>query len=261
MDQAGIETEAALAIVGDDPAGLADEMATLAELGPWRLAPVEARQIRDMYFDTPEGDLARRMVSLRLRQVNGVTRMTIKADVPTSTAVSGVKVRFELERDWSADTWAAARRACADHGAIWKDMTMAPYAEEALQTLAAAGLSLVQSRATYRRPRQIMSDDGQVGELVIDRVRYAFPQGEVCHYEIEIELAPDQGLATLTGLVGALMGRYGEHLVPWPLAKLTFGAKLGQLLADGALRPWLRADGTIKPLLYKALGASSGPLG
>ena len=71
--QDNLEVELKLSVIGDDPDALLDEVAALRQLGGMRLEPADDHQLRDVYWDLPDGGLRARHLSLRLRQIDDRT--------------------------------------------------------------------------------------------------------------------------------------------------------------------------------------------
>jgi inorganic triphosphatase YgiF len=64
------EVELKLTVVGDDPDGLLDAVATLDRLGEYELGPVRRHRLRDVYWDTPEKRLREHGLTIRLRRMD-----------------------------------------------------------------------------------------------------------------------------------------------------------------------------------------------
>ena len=89
-----LEVELKLSVIGDDPDALLDEVAELRQLGSLRLGPADDHQLRDIYWDLPDGSLRTRRLSLRLRQIDDRTVFTAKGGTSNS---DGLFRRYELE--------------------------------------------------------------------------------------------------------------------------------------------------------------------
>src|SRR5712691_9312817 len=92
------EVEAAVIIRSENPGLVAGRLARLAKLGSYRLLKERTVHIRDRYFDTPAGDLGKRRVALRIREVDGARLITVKAD---SFRQGSTTSRLEIEDAWS----------------------------------------------------------------------------------------------------------------------------------------------------------------
>jgi len=255
---ASLEVEASLLICGPNPQAIADEVAALEQLGSYLLQRRPERRIRDIYLDTPRRSLSARALSLRLREVNDILKMTLKGGAPGSE--SGLKVRSELERDWEDDALTAMLAELARHGVHLKPSRPMGNMADPLEVLKAHGLTIIQERATYRRVRDVVPTHPRSGppaaEFVIDAVSFRFPQRDIRHYEVEIELAADQDRSLLRQLVASLQGIFAGRLCPWSLPKLTLGLRLEALLRQGRLRGLIAQDGTLTPAAYRLIAAA-----
>ena len=61
------EVESTLIIVSDDPQKVTQNLSRLTELVGLNLVPEAPKDIRDLYFDTPDHQLENELLSLRLR--------------------------------------------------------------------------------------------------------------------------------------------------------------------------------------------------
>ena len=248
------EVEASLAIVAGDPEAVAAELAGLRELGRYRLLPRPEKRIRDIYLDTPDGQLLRHLVSVRLRESNDKVLVTLKGDDPSAGA--GIKVRRELELPWSEDALAQVLAALAGDGIRLLDE---PTEREAspLARLIARGLVVVQERSTRRAVRDVVAAEdataAPLAEMVIDRVHFGAAGRTIRHSEVEIELKAGQDRALIGEMQETLCALLPGRLLPWSVAKLTLGMWLERMLAQGALEPYLAADGRLLPEAYPAI--------
>lgn len=251
------EVEASLAIAALDPGAVVKKLAGLRWLGGYRLAPRPLRRICDTYVDTPELELARHLVSLRLRRTNDELALTLKGDDPSAGA--GIKVRRELELPWSEE---ALQRVWAELAGYGVRLPAEPARREGapLARLRQRGLGVLQERSTRRLAREVVSAaEGAepLAELVIDRVDFTFQGRTIRHREVEIELKAGQERSLVGELAAALAAKAPGALLPWSVPKLALGLWLERLLAAGALDRWLAPDGALLPEAYPALLAQA----
>lgn len=244
------EIELALVICAPQPQRIVDKLGALTELGSYSLRPAEDKAICDIYVDTPDGALGTRQLSLRVRQVNGRERLTLKGG---AEAVSGLKVRRELELDYEPEALLAIRAELEREGVHFPAAEMAFRQEGALAALRSWGLVVIQERRNSRQAREVTTDGAIVAEMTLDAVTFCFRGPPIRHYEIEIELKPGVSPQAAREVAELLRARFPDSLRPWTVAKLTLGMWLERLQAEGKLARYLRADGTLAPDVYEAM--------
>src|SRR5438552_18565194 len=109
------ETELKLAA---HDAQVLEAVADLRTLAGYALRPHPEHQIRDQYWDTPQGVLSARRLSLRLRSQDGAPIFTVKR---AATVDDGLFRRRETELSASRQTWAQIRAELAAEGARLRD--------------------------------------------------------------------------------------------------------------------------------------------
>src|SRR3712207_2252851 len=163
------EVELKLTVVGDDPDGLLDAVATLDSLGDYGLGLVRRHRLRDVYWDTPRRRLREHGLTLRLRRMDDQLLFTAKGG---TDAKDGLFRRYELERPATFENWHVVRTALAAGGVdldgfAARDGTPAEW-------MACCGLIVTQDRTTDRSTRELVDDDRVVGELALDRTTFRY---------------------------------------------------------------------------------------
>lgn len=230
------EVEAALLVWSEHAEELLRRIAGLSELGPYPLRGDSTERIRDIYFDTPEGELGLQRIALRARMIDGEQLLTLKAD---SHREGSSADRLEIEALWSWSTLSAAWEELRGRGLLLSAPSpplLHREVSEPRAELAQLRLHPVQERETTRETRSVIdpADGTDLAELDLDSVEYVFGDGRARLHEVEIE-ARKTG-ADLDAIVNALRGRFSE-LVPWPYSKLATGKAIERGLAEGVLRP------------------------
>jgi inorganic triphosphatase YgiF len=251
MSEHAREVEGVLLVTADDQAAAGDRVAALEAVDRFRLRPLPARRIRDVYVDTDDGALAGARVAFRLREQDGRPLLTLKADAVRSELASE---RLELEAPWSADALRVALEELARRGV---ELPIPAEVGEPLADLAALGLHPTQTRETTRVPRDVVERDapgaGPVAELTLDDVAYQLPAGTARLLEVEVEAKGSGGMETVQSVLGALADRFPDDLRPWPYGKLATGRAVEQLLADGRLEGLLDRDDRVRPAAHNLL--------
>lgn len=247
------ERELALVAVSDAPDRVADQVAALSSLGPYRLDPRPEQRLRDRYLDTADGSLARRQLALRLRELDGAPLLTLKADAGGG-GEDGAFERFELELPWSPAALAQVAAELARRGIVLD--ARAAEGDEPDLALRAAGLEIAQERETVRRPRDVRAQARRpvLAELAVDAVAFLLAGGRVRVVEVEVEARSDD--ADLSA-IARLLEEVAPALEPWPTGKLALGRAIELGLAAGRLRA--RADGTLPVAAYEGLRTGGAP--
>jgi inorganic triphosphatase YgiF len=244
------ERETTLAIVSEDPARVADEIAGLEEIAGFRLAPRRDERIHDVYFDTPERDLRARRLALRIRRVDARTSVALKG--PERIEEGGATSRSELEGPPSEEFLerVAARLRRQDVAVSFASRG------DVATTLRGAGLSPVQDRETHRRRRGVVPSrevaSRPLAEMAVDAVVYRLADGPIRHHEIEIEAIGPSGVEAIGQVAAALRQRRDAALRPWPYGKLATGLALEELAREGVLTPGhAGVEGALDPETYR----------
>jgi inorganic triphosphatase YgiF len=245
-----IEIEGSLAVVGQSRAALLLEVAGLRTVAGYALQARPDQEIHDIYYDTEDSDLIERSLSVRLRTVNGESRVTLKANSPAE-GTPQVKVRAEIELPWSME---ARDRILGELALRGLDLTCRrPHdaGDPAAAHLRAWGLVPIQDRETARLVRVLVdpsAPDEDLAEMALDTVTYHLGAKSPVHREIEVELIGSRDAALIIEVAAWLIESYPGRLLQWSLAKLTLGVILQRLVADG-----LVGDEEIATEAYEAI--------
>jgi inorganic triphosphatase YgiF len=179
-------------LLADEEACL-DRILALPAIGGLRVISRAELDQSDVYFDTPERDLAASRGSLRIRTAGDARRFTLKS----GAVVDGRSVRTEIEEPAGSarlQDWVAALQA----------------SRGILPGLVPARLAPVLEIHNRRSLVELAGDGEVLIELAADRVRFAGPRGEIRELELELELKSggERAEAELAAAAGWLRERY-----------------------------------------------------
>jgi inorganic triphosphatase YgiF len=247
------EYESTLAVVSDAPAEIRAEIAALSCLGRHEVVHADLVRIRDVYLDTPSGDLRIKHWALRLRFTRGSVSFALKGPA-TRTAWGGIE-RPELDAPWSREAPYRITRTLTDHG-IPFDLRRSPGIDmPPVEALKRAGLLTIQQRETIREVKRVIgtSSRSPIAELALDGVSYYFGKQEVRHIEVEIEAKDLASAQEAKEVTEYLLALFPSALRPWDYGKLATGLALQDLLKAGDLAEMIRPDHYLKPSAYRLL--------
>jgi triphosphatase len=225
--QDNYEVELKLTVTGDDPDALLDEIAALTSLGGVRLADLKEHQLRDIYWDLPDGGLRAAKLSLRLRNIDDRQVFTIKGGASSS---EGLFRRYELEVPATLENWHEVRAVLTSEGV---QLGGGVAGESADGWIRAAGLLPTQDRSTRRTAiHAYTAEQGNqpLAELALDRTRFNLGRVLVDYWEIEIEELGEHGDEIPHTLGQALLEKYPDRLEPSTMGKYSRGLRLEQEL-------------------------------
>lgn len=247
------EVEATLAVTSETPAEVAERLAELDGVGPYRFEWHGADELRDLYLDTPSGELRALGLALRLRRTDDGWRITLKG--PARPASGGAVKRSELELEWSP---AGFRRVLEELRGSGVELPDAPSQHsgsspaDPVEALGDAGFVVIQDRRTRRRRARVPAEGagggGTLAWLVVDTVHFRDASGRaVRHREVEIEATASAPEGLPGDVAGQLRRRFGDSLRPWEHPKLATGAALAEI------EPPVGPDGDLRPGAYDRL--------
>ncbi|MFQ6026972.1 MAG: CYTH domain-containing protein [Dehalococcoidia bacterium] len=250
------EVEITLLICSLAASDIARQISELTSVGQYQVRFCEHRAISDTYLDTPERQLHRANVSLRLRMTDGSPWVTFKGEPRRMSW--GAVARLEIEKPWGEDALNAVLAQLEESG-VKLPMDRSQYRDtDPLEVMSDLGLTPIQSRSNDRTVRELcrsISPEEVLAEMVIDSVTYRFGESEVRHLEVEIESRIPNDSTALQEASRWLVERYAPHLSIWPYGKLTTGAAVQQLLAQGDLQRFMDPNHHLLPPAYTAIKA------
>ncbi|MFQ5637272.1 MAG: CYTH domain-containing protein [bacterium] len=229
------------------------EIADVSQIADYRLKPAPEQNLYDLYFDTPSEALKAKKMSLRLREIDEATLLTLKG--PSRRTDWGGVNRREIELVWGSENLMrilAELRACDIHLSA-RGKKHQP-TQPPLECLLDRGLQVIQDRTTRRQIRNIVAGEGNgepiLAELALDSVVYRFNDAQVKHYEVEIESKNPGGVTAVKDVLEALQSTYKNVLRLWDYSKLATGEAIKKLLAKFPEERLLDQGGNIRPEGY-----------
>jgi len=214
-----VEVEIKLEVLPTVPGGpgaLFEQLASRETLAGFPLGPARRIRIRDTYFDTDDGALAKAGAGLRVRREEGRTLVTLKVMRAREGSLTR-REEYEAPLDLATHREVVSRiRPFIGHGVV-------PFAAFAVGR-PAGPLEPVVDVDTERIARTV----GDIATLTLDRVVYPGLDPEP-YYDIEVEAAPDVADPSILRAVEAeLIELAGGHLRPTGRTKLERGLALGR---------------------------------
>ena len=252
MDR-GHEIEAALIVCTHTPQAVKRRLADLQTLAEFRLLPRATEKIEDTYFDTPDRSLQARLISLRVRRLNGTLVLTMKAD--SHPAPPG-EDRLEIESSWSPSALRNVVSEIRDRGIGVPVSPGELRSTDPGEVMASLGLEEVQARVTTRTPRDVLAPGPEtrpLAELAIDAVTYRFRDARVRLFEVEVEAKGQGDASTVKRIVESLHDEFPAQLLLWPYGKLPTGNAIQELLAEGNLADLIGEDDILPPTAYERI--------
>ncbi len=214
--------------------------------------------IRDLYWDTSEGTLRRKKISLRLREIDKNILMTIKGGGKL-TKWGGVE-RLEIEVPWSPDGFYRIIDELKSNS-IDLPLNIDSFdTEKPAETFVNLGFKPIQNRETNRKIRNITQNKNTevLAELAIDTVFYKVKGQIVRHFEIEIESKHKNGHEAVKKVLENLSDMFGSLLRIWTFSKLVTGITLEQLLQDMPNEHYFNIRNCILPKTYDKIAGRLG---
>jgi CYTH domain len=246
------EYELVLMVRSRDPAAVMEKISALVSLGNYRLTTRETQNLRDVYFDTKDRSLGRRRLNLRLRYLTNVVRITLKQSPGLFTR--NRNQRRETELDWSFASLSKILQEISGRGIRLESRN--PGKNDPVDVLKKLGLVVIQDRETKRKPREVVSVQGEIlAELAIDSVTYHFDAANIMLDEVEVEAKSKNGREALDEVAKNLIVLFGPELQRWKSGKLSTGMKIERLLRDGRLNGLIQ-EGRLEQDAYDLLLAN-----
>lgn len=201
------------AIVGG-PIMLFTKLTMQPQLAGYPLGGITKHEIMDMYYDTPDGALAKAGAGLRSRIQDGVPYLTLKINRYREGALTG-REEFEEPLTQERVDWIMANAADV--------VGPGPFSAEAFhEGKPTGGMVPILIVGTARLARPI----GEVAELTMDMIEYPGLSANP-YFDIEVEAKSGKmGERILRAVEEELYRLAGGDLAPASLSKLERGLKL-----------------------------------
>ena len=182
---------------------------TQRRLAGYDLTPFETKSVVDVYYDTPDGRVARAGYALRFRRKNGNSALQLKSLTPASGAWHQRReLHIPTERPTEPKRWPDT-----------------PEARRLRQILGNASLLPLFIIYQQRHEARVLDEGGTPFALLsLDQVRWQAGRRKEQAWELEIELLPGGDEQLLRALAEALQAMPGLH--PQALSKYERGLAL-----------------------------------
>jgi inorganic triphosphatase YgiF len=222
------EIEAKLLVRSSDMERLKPELLSLRSVGPYvlREPPDPVTRIQDTYYDTPDWHLRRRDMSLRVRKLDGTTKITLKGQHSQDGAVH---TREELEKELDAKAAASILVLLGRRGLIPADLVdsvVGAPGDDPLAAFALCGLSPIAAVDNTRHLREVVADEVMPASLSFDEIRLSCGQASKRELEIEIEARSPSARTVVEEMARELQNRYPRIIEPIQLSKLERALRL-----------------------------------
>jgi inorganic triphosphatase YgiF len=216
------EIEAKLLVRSGDMERVKPQLLSLQALGPYvvREPPDPLTRIQDTYYDTPDRSLRRRGVSLRIREVDGITKITLKGQ---SSQDGALHMREEVEKESDARAVARILMLLGHRGLISADLVdsvVGLVGDDPVATFPLCGLSPIAAVDNTRHLREVVADELTVASLSLDEIRLSCEQESRRELEIEIEAISPSARTAVEEMARELQHRYPGIVEPTRLSKL-----------------------------------------
>ncbi len=255
------EIEVKLIIACDHPDKIADQIWALNNITGFMLSNPDALKIRDIYFDTPQGNLAKLRLAMRLRFTGADCLITIKGKTQKNNW-GGVK-RLEIEKPCSLASLQYICGKLEEHGAKLGDDHITYDNSQPIESVRHLGFQVIQDRHTFRRKKLLTSsgDPGKIlAEISIDKVTYKCMEQSVIHHEIEIEAKEDGGITAVRTVSEELRKEFPQDLRTVSFSKLTLGILLKKFSEKTDFQKYMDKQGQLLPAAYDLIAAQANQI-
>jgi len=248
------EVETTLLIQSERPREVAEQIAALEGLGPYRLLTRSDLTIRDVYVDLENNSLRSYGLGMRLRTVGGQTLVTMKGK--PKHGPGGLRSREEIEMAWTPDALERVADRCAQQGLVLDTAGATFSDDEPLSVLFELGFVTDQIRTNFRRPRNLITSESPkstLAELVVDSVVFHFASGDVRHYEVEIEVKEQGSPEVVQTAAEHLLARWPDDLRVWGHGKRSTGQAVERMVEEFRGEGLIGSNGDLQPQAYDLL--------
>jgi len=227
-------------------------MARIKSILEYDLKPRSPQQIHDTYYDTKNGAMRNKQITLRLRKMNDILLLTVKSN---PRIVSGrASRRREVELPWSLQSLVQVARYIKMNVPIVESSQFSRLTPSKI--FEAMGLYALQERWTRRKTRDIIAHDKSrplpFAELAIDEVTFLLERNSVRFFEIEIEAKVGRSLSRVRAVADALISKYQPGLQEWCHGKFLTGLAIQRLLETRTLQNYL-VNGDLGPEAFQLI--------
>jgi adenylate cyclase class IV len=250
------EIEASLILYGESLERNIKKLSGLKKIANYYLSGKKTQRIHDIYFDTRSNDLLEAGFGLRIRNINGKDKITLKGN--SERANWGGVQRLEIEHDWGAQAWFDIISFLKKNITHLKFKTDFDDSVNAITMLRQFGFRKIQERKNKRRIRIICTDIKckiPIVELAVDSLTFVLKDTDIHSFEVELELKESDNLNVLKSLMEELISLFTPGVQVWEFSKLSTGRAILHLWNQGILQNTLGKKNRLTQRSYEIIRA------
>ncbi len=248
------EIESKLLVIAKYPKNFLSHIAQKSAMSGYKLIKAGKQKIRDIYLDSPDGQLKQQRLALRLRKMNDHFFLTIKGK--TQLARWGGVSRLEIELPYSLSAVKEMENILRHQNVSLNLFVQNKITNDPLTFLQNSSLKIIQDRETRRLIRQVISKESPpkiLAEMALDTIRYHLQNLSIYQAEIELEAKSTAGIKAIQHIHTFLLQKYPDSLRSWTLSKLTTGLLLEKLSQTEKLQSFLNDQNFLIPETYERM--------
>lgn len=255
------EIESKLLVLAKHPKNFLLQIAQKSAVSGYKLIKIGRHEIRDIYFDSPDGQLKRQRLALRLRKVNDHFLLTVKGK--TQFSKWGGVSRLEIELPYSLSALKEMEDVLRHHQVSLNLFVPKKMTDNPTTFLQNSSLKIIQDRETSRLIRQVISKERPeeiLAEMALDTISYHLENLSVYQAEIELEAKSTKGIEAIRHIQDYLLKKHPYSLRIWTLSKLTTGLAIEMLFREGKLHSYFGDQNYLLPAVYDLILKNMNPI-
>ena len=250
------EIEASLILYGEFLEKNIKKLSGLKKIANYYLSRKKTQHIHDIYFDTRSNDLLDAGFGLRIRNINGKDKITLKGNSKRTNW--GSVQRMEIEHDWGEQGWFDIISFLKKNITHLKFETDFDDSVNAITMLRQHGFKIIQERKNKRVSRFVcikQKCETPIAELSVDSLIFILKDSKINSFEIEIELTQSDNLNVLKSLMEELISLFTPGAQVWEFSKLSTGRAIQHLWNQEILQNTLEKKNRLTQRSYEKIRA------